>query len=87
VTMLRHAGACVRRGGRLIYATCSSEPEENEAVATAFASTARDFVKVDAGRAAPDMPTAVLDARGHLRTYPHLHQLEAFFGVVFERTE
>jgi 16S rRNA (cytosine967-C5)-methyltransferase len=36
--MLRHAAAVVRRGGRLIYATCSSEPEENEAVVETFLS-------------------------------------------------
>ena len=34
--MLSHAAAGVRPGGRLVYATCSSEPEENEAVAAAF---------------------------------------------------
>jgi 16S rRNA (cytosine967-C5)-methyltransferase len=84
--MLRHAAACVRKGGRLIYATCSSEPEENEAVVNRFTSTALDFVRVDARSAAPDIPDAIIDADGHLRTYPHHHLLEAFFGAVFERS-
>ncbi len=39
--MLQHAAAVVAPGGRLIYATCSSEPEENEQVAEAFARGAR----------------------------------------------
>ena len=34
--MLARAAACVAPGGRLIYATCSSEPEENEQVVEAF---------------------------------------------------
>src|SRR5262249_28344971 len=34
--MLRHAADAVAPGGRLIYATCSSEPEENEELVAAF---------------------------------------------------
>ncbi len=37
--MLQHAAERVAPGGRLIYATCSSEPEENEGVADAFLAT------------------------------------------------
>ena len=33
LVMLGHAAEAVAPGGRLVYATCSSEPEENEAVA------------------------------------------------------
>ena len=31
------------------------------------------------------LPSEVVDARGHLRTEPDRHGLEAFFGAVFER--
>ena len=83
--MLARAAETVRPGGRLVYATCSSEPEENEAVADAFLATHADFSSVDARSVAPAVPAAVVDSRGHLRTLPFAHGLEAFFGAVFER--
>jgi 16S rRNA (cytosine967-C5)-methyltransferase len=85
LTMLQHAADAVAPGGRLVYSTCSSEPEENEGVADAFIAAAPAFVALDARDAAPHVPPALVDARGHLRTEPHRHGLEAFFGAVFER--
>ena len=85
LTMLKHAAAVVAPGGRLVYATCSSEPDENDAVVDAFLAGAREFAPADARTVAPALPAAVVDSRGHLRTQPHLHELEAFFGAVFQR--
>ena len=42
------------------------------------------FPPVDLAASTP-VPPAVINARGHLRTYPHVHGLEAFFGAVFVR--
>jgi 16S rRNA (cytosine967-C5)-methyltransferase len=85
LTMLRHAAEMVAPGGRLIYATCSSEPEENEGIVDAFLATAPAFAPVPAGQVHPKLVDTLVDPRGHLRTQPHLHGLEAFFGAVFER--
>jgi len=86
-TMLRHAADMVGPGGRLIYATCSSEPEENEAIADAFLATTRGFTALHASQATTRIADALVDARGHLRTQPDRHGLDAFFGAVFERRD
>jgi 16S rRNA (cytosine967-C5)-methyltransferase len=85
LTMLGHAAEAVAPGGRLIYATCSSEPEENDAVVRAFLAADARFIQIDARTAAPGLPAAVVDGQGFLRTEPHRHNLEAFFGAVFYR--
>jgi len=85
LTMVQQAAERVAPGGRLIYATCSSEPEENEGVADAFLATTPAFEPVSARGAHPLLADALIDTRGHLRTEPHQHGLEAFFGAVFER--
>ena len=80
--LLRRAGQVVARGGALIYSTCSSEPEENEAVVAAFLRESPHFSQVpvssvSTNTALKDMQTPV----GSLRTTPG-HGLEAFFGAV-----
>jgi 16S rRNA (cytosine967-C5)-methyltransferase len=90
VNMLGNAAEAVRPGGRLIYATCSSEPEENEGVVQRFLESNAEFSAVDLR---VDKPAAfaalepVLDQAGVLRTSPHEHGLEAFYGAVLRRVK
>src|SRR5205807_5014377 len=85
LVMLQHASEVVAAGGRLVYATCSSEPEENESIASAFLATTRSFDRLDVRAADTAVPSDVVDAAGYLRTLPPVHGLEAFFGAVFTR--
>jgi 16S rRNA (cytosine967-C5)-methyltransferase len=83
--MLEHAQAVVAPGGRLVYATCSSEPDENEEVVEAFRSAHPSFTRIDARTAHPALPRETADCDGFFHTSPDRHGLEAFFGAVFER--
>ena len=91
LTMIRNAAEAVRPGGRLIYATCSSEPEENDAWSSAFLEANAGFA---ADRSAtPNSPRTSTRSspcstrRGVLRTSPHKHGLEAFYGAVLRRVK
>jgi 16S rRNA (cytosine967-C5)-methyltransferase len=86
LAMLRRAGETVRRGGLLVYATCSSEPEENEAVVAAFLESDRRFV-VQPAAAGPrnEGAAAFVEGTGFLRTLPFRDGLDAFFAAVLVR--
>jgi 16S rRNA (cytosine967-C5)-methyltransferase len=84
-TLLARAAGAVAPGGRLVYATCSSEPEENEAVVDVFLETHPEFRLLDAREIDQARLGAVTDARGMLRTLPFAHGLEAFFAAALTR--
>ena len=74
--ILAAAAAMVRTGGRLVYATCSLEPEENDAVVADLLATRTDFA-VDAPA---DFPVAP-DASGFVRCLPHRHGTDGFTAI------
>lgn len=80
--ILAHVARLVSGGGRLIYSTCSVEPEENEQLAAAFLETHRDFSVVPP----PNVPGHLLTADGAAaRTWPHRDDTDGFFIAAFER--
>jgi len=83
IEMLTQLARVIRPGGRLIYSTCSSEPEENEAVVGAFLDAHpgyhRETPRGFAGRAEL---TALLDEAGALKTLPFRDGLEGFYAAM-----
>src|SRR5262249_13600782 len=83
--LLARAAAVVAPGARLVYATCSSEPEENELVVREFLSTHQDFALVNLERELPAALRPLIDEKGLLPTLPCAHGLEAFFAAALVR--
>ncbi|HUE87183.1 MAG TPA: 16S rRNA (cytosine(967)-C(5))-methyltransferase RsmB [Vicinamibacterales bacterium] len=83
--LLARVRSLVARGGRLVYSTCSSEPEENEDVVAAFLEMAPEFSVLSlasAGLAASI--SAMQTDDGYLRTSPAFG-LEAFFAAILQK--
>jgi 16S rRNA (cytosine967-C5)-methyltransferase len=85
IALLQRAANLVQPGGRLVYATCSSEPEENDGVVEAFLSARRDFRLLDLRIEGHPLLAPLLDDRGFFRTLPFAHGLEAFFAAAILR--
>lgn len=94
--ILRGAIARLAAGGRLVYSTCSLEPEENEQVVEAVAKDAgvrRIPVETLMAKLAEtgelkDAADGLIGAAvrdGALRTLPGVHGCDGFFAVVLER--
>ena len=73
--ILEAAAELVRPGGVLVYATCSLEPEENEAVVAGLRARRPDFVP---DPLPPAVPAACRVAPDILRMTPHRHGSDGF---------
>lgn len=79
--LLEHLAGRLKLGGVLVYAVCSTEPEETQRVVDSFLKKQTDFVM---DKNFPDIPpslTPLLDQRGCLQTTPHRHGTDGFFAV------
>jgi 16S rRNA (cytosine967-C5)-methyltransferase len=91
--ILQSAARMVKSGGRLVYATCSVLPQENEAIADAFSAANPEFVALSAGEvlanlkveSAPSLCSGGDDGQLYLRLWPHLHQADGFFAAVWQK--
>ncbi len=86
--ILASAARLLKPGGRLVYATCSLLPSENEAICTAFSAAQPAFERSDVASVLGEL--GVFDAErlsqaGNLRLWPHLHATDGFFASIWQR--
>ncbi len=86
--ILASAARLVKPGGRLVYATCSVLPQENEAIAQAFSASHPNFepLSVSQTLSALKVPHAddLCTTDGlYLRLWPHLHATDGFFAAIW----
>jgi 16S rRNA (cytosine967-C5)-methyltransferase len=92
--ILASAARLLKPGGRLIYATCSVLPQENEAIAEAFSAAHPDFQPLPAGELLAQLKVDHSDrlcsggenGALYLRLWPHLHQTDGFFAAIWQKS-
>ncbi len=91
--ILQSASRLVKAGGRLVYATCSVLPQENEAIAEAFTAANSDFEARPVGDILTGLKVAQseslcnggVNGTLYLRLWPHLHATDGFFAAVWQK--
>ena len=95
--ILASAARLLKPGGRLVYATCSVLPMENEVIADAFGVANPAFRPLNVAELltqlkVPDAATLCSPASGaveagrYLRMWPDLHGTDGFFAAVWQKT-
>lgn len=75
----------VKPGGVLVYAVCSTEPEENESVIKGFLNKHSDFAIEKSLDGLPFKARSLITEDGYLKTSPHLHNMDGFFSIPMKR--
>ncbi|NKE68783.1 RsmB/NOP family class I SAM-dependent RNA methyltransferase [Ramlibacter sp. RBP-2] len=91
--ILASAARLLKPGGRLVYATCSVLPQENEEIAAAFGAAQPQFQPVAVGELLAQLKVeqaATLCSGGeggqqYLRLWPHRHATDGFFAAAWTR--
>ncbi len=80
--ILSNSAELVRKGGILVYSTCTIMPEENEQVIARFLKKRTDFRQSDCHLF---VNSDVLDQHGFVQTLPHIHKMDGSFACRLEK--
>lgn len=83
--ILENCSKLVKPGGTLVYATCTTEPEENEEVVNDFLARHSEMVIDDPRPFLPASAGKLVDGKGFFRTFPREPEMDGFFGARMKR--
>ncbi len=83
--MLESALRGVKKGGKLIYSVCSSEPEETNEVIDSILLSNNDISVLNIEGCLPEKCAEMSDGK-FFKTLPHKHNTDGFFAAVLKKT-
>ncbi len=81
--LLDEAARCLKRGGVLVYSTCTIRREENEAQVAGFLARHPDFRR---DGLAPHLPEELVSGLAEFQLLPHRHGTDGFFLARLRRS-
>ncbi len=81
--ILDNAVTMLKKGGRLLYTTCTISRDENDQVVHGFLEKNRQMALMDLKARIPPWGHDLIDDWGFYRTFPHIHGTDGFFGALF----
>jgi 16S rRNA (cytosine967-C5)-methyltransferase len=83
--ILEQVAPLLKKGGVLVYSTCSTETEENESVVEAFLDKQPAFIVEDLRPVLPSQASNLITERGFLNTMPNPYRMDFFFAARFKK--
>jgi len=83
--ILSKAASILRKGGRMLYVTCSISGEENEGVVRDLLKTNEDISLVDLRDHVPGWGLDLIDDQGFFKSFPNIHHMDGFFAALFTK--
>lgn len=80
--ILENAAKYLKRGGMMVYSTCTTNKEENLDIVMEFLKHNKDFALEDFSDRINDFPDA---KKGYIEIYPHVHGMDGFFIAKIKR--
>lgn len=82
ISLIEDSLKYLKPGGVLVYSTCTTETEENSAVADAFRASHPEFEIEDASQF---IPGETVSSNGCMELFPHIHKTDGAFAVRFRK--
>lgn len=83
--ILKNASRYVKKGGYLLYSTCTFEDEENIVRVNEFLEENKEFSLVDFNEELPEKLNFRCETKGFMQLFPNLHDVDGFFIAKFIR--